>query len=75
MSTNDWLNHYEEVVAFGGVLLAVGELTDAQALQAYYEKPHKYLREHESWVAAGQPDEFPAVGEWIEGFHGAEALR
>jgi hypothetical protein len=73
--SNDWLNVYTEVVNFGGVLLAVGELPDAEALQYYYEKPHKYTPEHESWVAAGRPDEFPAMAEWIYDYHAAEVVQ
>jgi len=72
MSTNDWLNSYEDVVVFGGVLMTGGEFTDADELQYYYEKPHKYSEMHDSWVKAGQPDEVGPIADWLTAYHGEE---
>jgi hypothetical protein len=71
--SNDWLNSYDEVVVFGGVLLTGGEFTDAEELQYFYEKPHKYTDMYESWVAADKPDEVGEIADWLTGYHGEEA--
>jgi hypothetical protein len=59
----DWTTNYGEIVAFGRVLAEVGEFITLDDLLYYFEKPHKWSNDHESWVAAGRP-QMPEAMDW-----------
>ena len=52
----EWVDDYEEVVAFGRDMVAAIFLVGIDSLQEYYEKPWGWHREHEWWVANDRPD-------------------
>lgn len=49
---NDGDAHYDDIVAFGHVLIEAGGF-NARELLAYFEKPHKWEKEYRRWRQLG----------------------
>lgn len=49
---NDGDANYDDIVAFGHVLVEAGGY-DAKALLGYFEKPHKWEKEYRRWRQFG----------------------
>lgn len=67
MSQDDraWCEDYAAVVEFGAYLAQ--EFGDADALQAYYEKPWKWTPERTRWLAAlAAGNDSPELGDLEE---------
>jgi len=60
MTETSWTTDYQEIVAFGEVLYRAGLLVNPDEeygddIFYYLQKPGKWDREHQVWVARGRP--------------------
>lgn len=59
-----WFDDPDQVHAFGGLLVAAGEFDTAQSLLDYIEKPWKWDRERDQWIAHGRPNAEDNPEQW-----------
>lgn len=62
--TTRWFDDPDQVLAFGGLLVAAGEFDTAQSLLDYIEKPWKWDRERDQWIAHGRPNAEDNPEQW-----------
>jgi hypothetical protein len=60
-----WVNDSTEVLAFAHVLTDAGHLNDIQDALYFFEKPHKWEREHEIWNGCDRPTHGDEGWDWF----------